>query len=47
MKLLITGAAGGGGAVAVGVGGGGIYTDGDQYNLSVAGTVMRDNTARE
>jgi hypothetical protein len=27
--------------------GGGIYTDGDQYNLSVAGTVMRDNTARE
>ena len=27
--------------------GGAIYTDGDQYNLSVAGTVMRDNTARE
>jgi hypothetical protein len=27
--------------------GGAIYTDGDQYNLSVAGTVMRGNTARE
>ena len=27
--------------------GGAIYTDGDQYNLSLAGTVMRDNTARE
>ena len=27
--------------------GGAIYTDGDQYNLSVTGTVMRDNTARE
>ena len=27
--------------------GGAIYTDGDQYNLTVAGTVMRDNTARE
>jgi hypothetical protein len=27
--------------------GGAVYTDGDQYNLTVAGTVMRDNTARE
>jgi hypothetical protein len=27
--------------------GGAIYTDGDQYNLTIAGTVMRDNTARE
>jgi hypothetical protein len=27
--------------------GGAIYTDGAAYNLSVAGTVMRDNTARE
>jgi hypothetical protein len=27
--------------------GGAIYTDGAQYNLSVAGTVMRGNTARE
>jgi hypothetical protein len=27
--------------------GGAIYTDGAQYNLSIAGTVMRDNTARE
>lgn len=27
--------------------GGAIYTDGAQYNLSVTGTVMRDNTARE
>jgi hypothetical protein len=27
--------------------GGAIYTDGNQYNLSVAGTVMRGNTARE
>jgi hypothetical protein len=27
--------------------GGAIYTDGDQYNLSLAGTVMSDNTARE
>jgi hypothetical protein len=27
--------------------GGAIYTDGNQYNLIVNGTVMRDNTARE
>jgi hypothetical protein len=27
--------------------GGAIYTDGNQYNLDVTGTVMRDNTARE
>jgi hypothetical protein len=27
--------------------GGAIYTDGAQYDLSVAGSVMRDNTARE
>ena len=27
--------------------GGAIYTDGDQYNLSITGAVMRDNTARE
>jgi hypothetical protein len=27
--------------------GGAIYTDGNQYDLSVSGTVMRDNTARE
>jgi hypothetical protein len=27
--------------------GGAIYTDGDQYNLTIAGSVMRDNTARE
>ncbi|HEY6788731.1 MAG TPA: hypothetical protein VI365_15605, partial [Trebonia sp.] len=27
--------------------GGAIYTDGAQYNLSVTGTVMRGNTARE
>ncbi|HUN32124.1 MAG TPA: hypothetical protein VMU95_08880 [Trebonia sp.] len=27
--------------------GGAIYTDGNQYDLSIAGTVMRDNTARE
>jgi len=27
--------------------GGAIYTDGDQYNLSIAGSVLRDNTARE
>jgi hypothetical protein len=27
--------------------GGAIYTDGDQYNLTVAGTVMRGNSARE
>ncbi|HEX3513162.1 MAG TPA: hypothetical protein VHT26_04070 [Trebonia sp.] len=27
--------------------GGAIYTDGNQYNLNVTGTVMRDNTARE
>jgi hypothetical protein len=27
--------------------GGAIYTDGNQYNLSITGTVMRDNTARE
>lgn len=27
--------------------GGAIYTDGDQYNLGVTGTVMRGNTARE
>jgi hypothetical protein len=27
--------------------GGAIYTDGNQYDLSVTGTVMRDNTARE
>jgi hypothetical protein len=27
--------------------GGAIYTDGAQYNLSIAGTAMRDNTARE
>ncbi len=27
--------------------GGAVYTDGNQYDLSVAGTVMRDNTARE
>jgi len=27
--------------------GGAIYTDGDQYNLTIDGTVMRDNSARE
>jgi hypothetical protein len=27
--------------------GGAIYTDGTQYDLSITGTVMRDNTARE
>jgi hypothetical protein len=27
--------------------GGAVYTDGDQYNLTVSGTVIRDNTARE
>lgn len=27
--------------------GGAIYTDGNQYDLSVSGTVMHDNTARE
>ena len=27
--------------------GGAIYTDGNEYNLTIAGTVMRDNTARE
>jgi len=27
--------------------GGAIYTDGDQYNLDISGTIMRDNTARE
>jgi hypothetical protein len=27
--------------------GGAIYTDGNQYDLTITGTVMRDNTARE
>jgi hypothetical protein len=27
--------------------GGAIYTDGNQYNLSITGTILRDNTARE
>jgi hypothetical protein len=27
--------------------GGAIYTDGNQYDLAISGTVMRDNTARE
>jgi len=27
--------------------GGAIYTDGDSYNLVIAGTIMRDNSARE